>query len=181
MSGKKMRNLSYKKVDEYKSGELYLILSLHFWRRKRKWKNVLCALLLLVLIMLSLFLGCEKTKESWTEYSICPGDWQNPPLNSRVSCCYRQTADSLHCRQSWCSTSASGSTGKLYMGWNDVLPNFLSKPKSICLSHSLIPLRGSGNTISLDVQVNFKRDYFENLLINVYFSSGFFSIPLQKM
>lgn len=36
MSGKKMRNLSYKKVDEYKSGELYLILSLHFWRRKRK-------------------------------------------------------------------------------------------------------------------------------------------------
>lgn len=53
--------------------------------------------------------------------------------------------------------------------------------QSICLTHSLIPLRGSGNTISLNMQVNFKRDYFENLLINVYFSSGFFSIPLQKM
>lgn len=139
MSGKKMRNLSYKKVDEHKWWVLFFIFSLHFGRKKKKsGKNALCTLLLLyVLIMLSLFLGCKKTKESWTEYSICPGDWQNPPLNPRVSCCYRQTAISLHCRQSWCSTSASGSTGKLYTGWDDVLTSFLSQPQIIWLSLSL--------------------------------------------
>lgn len=139
MSGKKMRNLSYKKVDEHKWWVLFFIFSLHFGRKKKKsGKNALCTLLLLyVLIMLSLLLGCKKTKESWTEYSICPGDWQNPPLNPRVSCCYRQTAISLHCRQSWCSTSASGSTGKLYTGWDDVLTSFLSQPQIIWLSLSL--------------------------------------------
>lgn len=166
MSGKKMRNLSYKKVDEHKWWVLFFIFSLHFGRKKKKkWKkNALCTLLLLyVLIMLSLFLGCKKTKESWTEYSVCPGDWQNPPLNPRVSCCYRQTAISLHCRQSWCRTSASGSTGKLYTGWDDVLTSFLRQPQSIWLSLSLMLLRGICNTISLKVQVNFRLDYFEKV------------------
>lgn len=39
MGGKKMRNLSYKKVDEHKSGVLFLILSLHSLRKK-KWEKM---------------------------------------------------------------------------------------------------------------------------------------------
>lgn len=47
MGGKKMRNLSYKKVDEHKSGVLCLILSLHSLEKKKKvGKNVSYALLL---------------------------------------------------------------------------------------------------------------------------------------
>lgn len=102
------------------------------------------------------FLGREKTKGPWTEYSICPGDWQNPPLNPRVPFCYRQTADSLHCRQSWCSTGPSGSTGKLYTGWTDVLTGFLSQPKRVWLSLSLILIMRICNMISVKVQVNFR-------------------------
>lgn len=43
-----MRNLSYKKVDEHKSGVLCLILSLHSLEKKKKkvGKNVSYALLL---------------------------------------------------------------------------------------------------------------------------------------
>lgn len=122
-------------------------------------KNVLYTLLLWILITLSLFLGCEKTKESWTEYSICPGDWQNPALNPRVSCCYWQTANSLHCRQSWCSTGPSGSTGKLYTGWIwciCVLTGFLNQPKTVWLSLSIILIIGICNMIGMKVQVNFR-------------------------
>lgn len=36
MSGKKMRNLSYKKVDEHKWWVLFFIFSLHFGRKKKK-------------------------------------------------------------------------------------------------------------------------------------------------
>lgn len=64
-----------------------------------------------------MFLGCEKTEKSWAEYSICTGDWQNPAPDPGVSGCYWQAADSLHCRQSGCSTGPSGSTGKLDTGW----------------------------------------------------------------
>lgn len=159
MGGKKMRNLSYKKVDEHKSGVLFCILIFFLGGGGRVVKNVLYTLLLWILITLSLFLGCEKTKESWTEYSICPGDWQNPALNPRVSCCYWQTANSLHCRQSWCSTGPSGSTGKLYTGWIwciCVLTGFLNQPKTVWLSLSIILIIGICNMIGMKVQVNFR-------------------------
>lgn len=65
MSSKKMRNLSYKKVEEHKSRVLCLILCLNFFGEKKNvWKKiVLYALLVRMLIMLSLFLGCEKTEK----------------------------------------------------------------------------------------------------------------------
>lgn len=39
MGGKKMRNLSYKKVDEHKSGVLCLILCLNFLGKKKMCGN----------------------------------------------------------------------------------------------------------------------------------------------
>lgn len=156
MGGKKMRNLSYKKVDERNSGVLCLILCLNYCGGKKRCgeKNVLYALLLWMLITLLLFLGREKTEKSWAEYSICTGDWQSPALDPRVSGCYRQTVDSLHCRQGGCSTGPSGSTGEFCTAWAHVFTSFLNQPRSVWLSLSLA-LKRICNMISMKVQANF--------------------------
>lgn len=48
MAGKKIRNLSYKKVDEHKSGVLFFILSLRFLGKKKRGGGGECIITVII-------------------------------------------------------------------------------------------------------------------------------------